>query len=355
MRFHVLVTFSWTLLLMGTMSLAQAHLVFIDLEPGVFDAASQATAPPAPKEDSDSISATKFAILPEATASFGAVVSNGWLYVYGGHVSPTHSYSSKAVSGQFHRLSLSGKQAWETLPAGPALQGMNLAEYDGKIYRIGGMTPRNKPGEAADNYSVAECARFDPATGKWESLPPLPEPRSSHDVAVVDGKLMVTGGWTLRGKENQYRDTMFILDLKAKPLQWTSVPQPFQRRALTAAAYRGKLYAIGGFNEKEEIVQNVSVYDPKTKAWSEALKLPEGPGLTFAPAAAAQGDKLYVSVSDGTLYRLNESAQKWEKAGSATPRLAHRIVSTRKEILVIGGAAKGNNSDLVEAIAVEQP
>src|SRR5262249_52592884 len=38
--------------------------------------------------------AKRFATLPEATSSFGAVVSGEWLYVYGGHIAPTHSYST---------------------------------------------------------------------------------------------------------------------------------------------------------------------------------------------------------------------------------------------------------------------
>jgi hypothetical protein len=112
--------------------------------------------------------AAGYATLPQATSSFGAVESEGWLYVYGGHISPTHSYSTEAVSGRFNRLNLSSGK-WEELPGGPPLQGMNLTVHAGKIYRVGGMAPRNKPGDAADNHSTAECARFDPATGKWEA------------------------------------------------------------------------------------------------------------------------------------------------------------------------------------------
>ena len=36
--------------------------------------------------------AGEFAALPEPTSSFGAAVSDGWLYVYGGHVVRTHVY-----------------------------------------------------------------------------------------------------------------------------------------------------------------------------------------------------------------------------------------------------------------------
>ena len=42
--------------------------------------------------------ATVLAALPEPTSSFGAAAADGWLYVFGGHVSPTHAYSTAAVS-----------------------------------------------------------------------------------------------------------------------------------------------------------------------------------------------------------------------------------------------------------------
>src|SRR5262249_45721127 len=82
--------------------------------------------------------------LPQAVSSFGAVGSECWLYVYGGHIAPTHNYSTEAVTGEFQRLKLgTGDQPdgndWEKLPGGPRVQGMNLAAHAGKIYRAGGM------------------------------------------------------------------------------------------------------------------------------------------------------------------------------------------------------------------------
>jgi N-acetylneuraminic acid mutarotase len=289
--------------------------------------------------------------MPEATSSFGSVVSDGWLYVYGGHIAKTHSYSKDAVSGQFHRLHLTGTPVWEKLPAGPPLQGMNLAAYAGKIYRIGGMAPRNEPTAPADIHSTADCARFDPATGRWESLPPLPQPRSSHDVVVLGDQLIVAGGWNLRGKEpSEWADTILTLDLKAPQPAWVAAPQPFRRRALMAVAHHGKMYVIGGFDEKNAIHRSVSVYDPATKTWNEAAKLPAGKGLGFAPAATAHRGKVFVSVSDGTLLQLDETTGEWAKVGLSTPRLAHRLAAHGESILALGGADSGKNFDLIDAI-----
>ncbi len=311
--------------------------------PGAAQASSEASAKTA-----------LFATLPQATASFGAVASGGWLYVYGGHVSPTHTYFTEAVSGRFDRLRLTGEPVLEELPAGPGLQGMNLAAHNGKIYRIGGMAPRNKRGEPADNYSVVDSARFDPATRKWEGLPPLPAPRSSHDVVVIGDQLYVAGGWTLAGKDQKWMDTLLVMDLSAAKLEWTALPQPFKRRALMAAALDGNLFLIGGINDRQKVERTVSIFDPRSKTWSEGPPLPEGPVLGFAPAAGMHRGSLYVSVADGTLLRLDKSGRAWEKAGASTPRLAHRLASAGDTILVIGGAANGKNSDLIEAIPVSR-
>ena len=298
--------------------------------------------------------ATRVATLPEATSSFGAAATDGWLYVYGGHVVPTHSYSTEAVSGKFHRLRLADGKTWERLPDGPPLQGMNLVAHGGKIYRVGGMQPQNKPGEPQDIRSVADVARFDPATGKWEALPPLPVARSSHDVVVVGNTLVVVGGWTLKGKEKtEWPDSIELLDLAAPSLTWTQVPQPFKRRALIAAAVDGKVYAIGGFDEKSQVVHSIAVYDVARRTWSNGPDLPGGAMNGFGPAAVVVNGSLFVSVDDGGLYRMNASTPAWTKVGRATPRIVHRLVADGRRVLVLGGALSGKNSDLVEAIDVD--
>lgn len=303
-----------------------------------------------------SVSAKQVDTLPEATSSFGSAVADGWLYIYGGHIAPTHVYSTEAVSGRFHRMRVDGQGGWEELPSGPGLQGMNIAAHNGMIYRIGGMAPRNSPDQPTDNRSVAENARFNPKTMQWEELPPLPEPRSSHDVVVLDDQLLVVGGWTMQEGDEAWAETTLTMDLTKKPkkMRWNSIPTPFRRRALMAAAYDDKMYVVGGFTDDNQVQRTVSIYDPQTQQWSEGPELPEGnPTAGFAPAVGVHAGRLYVSVSDGTLWRLSAAGDNWEMAGASTPRLAHRLASDGERVLILGGADKGGNFDLVEAIDVQ--
>src|SRR5262245_9492229 len=70
--------------------------------------------------------AERFPALPEAITSFGAAVSDGYLYVYGGNTGKTHQYSSELQSNRFRRLNLAQPGSWEDLPGEGKLQGLAM-------------------------------------------------------------------------------------------------------------------------------------------------------------------------------------------------------------------------------------
>lgn len=299
----------------------------------------------------------RFTDLPYATSSFGAVACDGWLYVYGGHTAPTHEYHTESASGQFHRLDLSEKKEWQVLPGGPRLQGMNLAACDGAIYRIGGMESRNQKEDKVDNRSTARVARFDPAAMAWSDCASLPQPRSSHDVVEAGHRLYVLGGWDMRGINQKpvWLDYMDVLDLTASHPRWARIPQPFHRRALIAARVEHRIYAIGGFDEQSKPSLDVNIYDLNTGAWSDGPSLPAPVRNGFAPAAGVLDRVVYASVSNGSLYRLNNTGSTWELVAKSTPRIVHRAVPFGSKFLLLGGATAGDNLGLIEAVALNTP
>ncbi len=299
--------------------------------------------------------------MPTPVASFGATVCDGYVYVYGGHAGETHSYDTKSVLGTFHRLKLDGGTRWEELPGGPIAQGMNLVTHAGKVYRVGGMQPRNEPGDKADNFSLTDCARFDPARKVWEPLPPLPAGRSSHDVVVVGDKLVVVGGWQMKGKSEKsvWHDSTLILDLGTGTPKWEAVPQPFQRRALTATAVGSKVFVIGGLGAEGKATD---IYDVASRTWSTGPALPlEGKkAMSFSPAAATVNGRVVVNTASGAMYRLTADGHAWEKVGQcATPRLVARLVPHGSDAVLIGGARPGEGNtatlEVVRIAATGQP
>jgi len=299
----------------------------------------------------------QLAPLPSAVSSLGATAVDGYLYVYGGHVGRTHTYSTKDVLGDFRRLDLAGGKPWETLPSGPIAQGMNLVNHKGKVIRVGGMQPRNAPGETADNVSLATCASYDPKTNQWTDLPSMPSGRSSHDIVVVGDKLVVVGGWESKGKETKptWHDTALILDLAQSQPKWESIAQPFKRRALTASAIDQKVYVMCGLGEKGTF-RGVEVLDLETGKWSNA---PEVPGTSnqmgFSPAATTLNGRLLVNTSEGPLYRLSKDGKTWDKVGAvAKPRMVHRLVPHGNGVVAVGGASRNGNVAEVEIVVPAQ-
>jgi len=302
---------------------------------------------------------TEYPPMPEAFSSFGAAVNDGFVYVYGGHIAKTHTYSTEAVTNKFRRLSLKDpSKDWEELPTGPHIQGLALVAHGGKLYRIGGMQPRNMVGEKSDNHSLASFASYDPKAGKWQDLPDLPEGRSSHDATVVGDRIVVAGGWHMmgRGNKSNWLDTTLVCDLSKSPLKWETVKQPFQRRALNLAAIGQKVYVVGGMNSDNETERKVDILDLATMTWSAAPPLPGISRNGFTPAACVLEGRLFVSPADGSVYRLTDAKSAWESIGMLqTKRIVHRIVPAGKNrLLVLGGASPKGNVANVEIIAAPQ-
>ena len=221
--------------------------------------------------------------MPRKATSFGGAVLNGDLYVYGGHAGTPHAYSWEEQGKTLRRLPLGGQNGeWSELATGPHLQGLAMVADGRRLYRLGGFTAKNDSGDDQDLYSQASAAAFDPESGEWTELPPLPEPRSSHDAAVLDGKLYVAGGWSMQGDADAvWHDTVWRLDTAADSPTWElATKAPFKRRALAVAAHDGKLYVVGGMNEDGGPTPKVGVFDPANGEWSEGPKLIGTSGLT---------------------------------------------------------------------------
>ena len=292
--------------------------------------------------ETDTGAAAPLPRLPEPLASFGGAVSDGWLYVYGGHIGEEHAHSRQNLSNHFRRVRLSGG-SWDELPMQTPLQGLPLAAHGGKLYRIGGVNFRNAAEADPDMHSVADFAAFDPASNQWTDLAPLPEARSSHDAAVIGNTLYVVGGWTLSGKpRGEWLATAWSIDLSDSAARWQSVATPpFKRRALAIVGWQGKLVAIGGMDDRGEVSRRVNALDLSTGQWIELPVLPRGQMAGFGVSAWNLNGDLLASGADGAIYRLASDASAWDKVGSlATGRFFHRLLpGDHSTLLAVGGAS----------------
>lgn len=307
--------------------------------------------------------------IPQPVTSFGAAVLGDSVYMYGGHMGGAHSYSKAEQNNQLSKLNLkTGK--WATCAKGPHLQGLALVPSGNRLFRIGGFTAENAEGEDHRLVSQSSVAAWDETDG-WTTFPDLPEARSSHDAAVLDGVIYVVGGWKMADDaETQWHTTAWKLDPSAAKPRWRAIANPgFQRRAIAVAAHHGKIYVVGGMDEESGPTTAVSVYDPKQDSWTDgpALqvvkegvpqdRMSSGGMSGFGAAAFATGGALYVTTVQGVLQRLSDDGSKWQVVKTGlTPRFFHRMIPVSDQSFVIFGGSNMSvgKFDAVELVNVEE-
>lgn len=310
-----------------------------------------------------SIVPTQLPELPEELTSFGAAISEGKVYLYGGHTGDAHSYSTSEQSNRLWCLDTQNPESdWQQISTGPRLQGLGLVAWNGKLIRIGGFTAMNEAGEDHDLQSQSLVAAFNVETKSWSDLPALPEPRSSLDAAILGDFVYVVGGWQLSGEssDSQWHSTAWRLNLADENSKWEAIADPpFQRRAVSVAAHDGQLFVIGGMQKKGGPTTKTAIYDPSSDKWNEGPSLP-GRGMTGFGSASFECDgRLFVSALDGFVHQLSGDANQWLTVAKMDPaRFFHRMLPIEKSrMLLLGGAnmeiGKFTNIDAVE-IAAQQ-
>ena len=293
--------------------------------------------------------------LPAPVTSFGACVAGNALYVYGGHRGEAHVYSRETHSRHFVRVDLAKMDKWEELPFREPLQGFGMAAHEGRIYLAGGSQATNEPGTRSNLTSTAEVSVFDPASKTWSLLPPLPTPRSSHELLVEDGKLYVVGGWSMaNGKGVEWFDHSLMADLSKKTLKWEKIPQPnWLARAHSSVILDSRLFVIGGLDENGT-TDAVRVLDLKTRRWGKVSDYPSVNSLKAFGSAACVSEGRVVACSYSYQPRiLDESNSTWRPAQAKVmeKRFFHRMIPRQAgEVLFVGGANHDGHLDSIEVL-----
>ncbi|WNG36954.1 kelch repeat-containing protein [Archangium violaceum] len=212
--------------------------------------------------------------------------AGGKLYVIGGMVSDLPWYAVGNVYEYDPQTNTWTELA--PMPAGTERGSAAVGVSGTKIYLAGGL--RSLAPDFQD--TVATFSSYDVATGTWETLPDLPEPRDHVGGAVVDGTFYVLGG-RANGVEN-VKGTVFAYDISAGT--WSArAPLPTPRGGVATAVIGKKIYVIGGEGNPAPGSQGVygdnEVYDTETNTWAVLA-----PMLTprHGTGAAAVGSTVYV-------------------------------------------------------------
>lgn len=128
---------------------------------------------------------------------------------------------------------------------------------------------------------------FDPASGKWTSLPSIPTARYACGGVAIGGCLYVIGGLS---NSDQALNTLEAYDPQLG--KWSLLPpMPTARFDCAVAELGGQLFVIGGRNNLGQILNIVECYNPKKGTWTT---LPELVAPRFGCGASSIGNTLYV-------------------------------------------------------------
>lgn len=293
--------------------------------------------------------------LPFPITSFGAAAIDSKLYVYGGHTGDAHAYVNEDQNDKLLVMNLtSEKPEWTEITANEKLQGLGMVAYKNEVIILGGFTALNKRGQKQNLQSQKYVKAFDIEKKLWRDLPSLPEPRSSHDAALIGSTIYVVGGWNMQGgKETQWHSTAWALDISAAEPKWKKIADPpFTRRAVATVAHENKLFVIGGMNEDSRPTKEAEFYDPQTDTWHDAGSIIGNENMAgFGAAGWSINGTLIITSYEGDIERWDDSKQHWVSVGKTKDaRFFNRLLPvTAKQLASIGGA----NMEVGKYTAVE--
>jgi len=159
---------------------------------------------------------------------------------------------------------LSADGRWSTAaPLPEPIQEMSAAVLRGKIYIAGGFDRSGKP--------IARAFRFDPAANQWERIADLPAPRHHMPLAVAGDTLYAIGGLA----EATFVPENTLWMYREDRSRWESrASLPVARGASGVGVVNGKLVVVGGWGPGRKLVDSTAIYDPATDRWKNAAPIP---------------------------------------------------------------------------------
>ena len=199
------------------------------------------------------------------------------------------------------------------------------------------------PGGSQNGKSMDRLDEYDPATDRWRSRAPMPQPLDHLGVAVVNDKLYTVGGFIGRAP-GRLRCRPGIRS-GARQLA-AALPMKGPRSAVGVAALNGKIHVIGGRLRDNDLLATHEVYDPATGQWSDAAPLPLARDHLAVVAVDGRihaiGGRLSTPDEPTAQHDIYDPGTNTWTAGPPlpTPRSGVAAEAYRGMILVIGGETR---------------
>ena len=237
---------------------------------------------------------------------------------------------------------------WYTAsPMHSARGGAAAVLYGDYIYVFGG--------KSIDGTVLNTVECFDIDNDEWDTLavPPFQHARYNAAALVYDNKIYLIGG----REDDDVIGATEIYD----PVQnsWTEAQKMRkEREGFSGALLNNRIYAIGGQEEQNKLIDEIEWYNPDQNSWLEAVF--DLPFPRAAHYAAARQDTFY--MFGGYYYGLTRSAYKaiptdsgyvWIQNGELCQGKAYGATAVvGEEIFLIGGEISTGKTNKVDVYNV---
>ncbi|NOH13601.1 MAG: hypothetical protein HND51_18335 [Chloroflexi bacterium] len=255
---------------------------------------------------------------------------------------PTHTSIPTITNTPELTATFDPENPWSELtPLVEARSEMPVAVLDGRLYISGGLADRSISGVTSGYETLDSFEVYDPATNTWRTLPQLPEPRHHHMSVGYDGLIYVFGGLTAE----IWTPSDNVWTFNPTTDTWAEKEPMLQASGAGAAVVLDEyIYIVGGEPDGQALLR----YHPASDSWTELSKMSERREHT---AAVALNGMIYViggrwQVSGGlsgfidhiSVEVYDPETDTWTSAASTNrPHTGHAAVVLDERIYVFGG------------------
>ncbi|XP_021764396.1 F-box/kelch-repeat protein SKIP30-like [Chenopodium quinoa] len=217
---------------------------------------------------------------------------------------------------------------WITLPVFPS-KIMHLAHFGavstgGKLFVLGGGSEAVDPstGDQDGSFATNEVWSYDPVMRSWAQCAPMLVPRAMFACCVLDGKIIVAGGFTICRKSIAQAE---VYDPEKDT--WVSIPDlPYTHNsACSGMVIGGKMHVV------HKGLSMVQVLERPADGW-----MVEDYGWLQGPMAVVNG-VLYV-MSHGLICKQESDKRKViVSASEVRKRIGSAMIGLDGDIYVVGG------------------
>jgi hypothetical protein len=238
----------------------------------------------------------------------------------------------------------------ELAPMHIARAWLGVAAVNGKIYAIGGSTasgfePASFPyGNINADHFVGTNEEYDPTNNTWSYKAPMPTPRMSFAIAVIQGKIYCIGGRSVAGDmSGGYTSVNELYDPVTNSWE-NKAPMPIADGWIDAKVIDNRIYIKNNIPSTSSGLYDV--YDPASDTWNSSVPSPSDGKLLldYIPngyeTTGIISSKMVYTFSDynPTAKAYNPQNDNWRN-GVASPigRTGFGITLANDIFYVVGG------------------